>query len=155
MFDKIAIINNKIKIAKSIISWENSNSTVNDEKSRPSHKFTRLIFDEKDAAKLIESLEKRGIHHKIEPIDIPQSVLQYENREWFAGKDDAVYFINNITEYNFDSFNSEELLQELQKTDYKAIKYAEGLISEKDYILIKLRRQLLRDEINKRKRDIL
>lgn len=41
------------------------------------------------------------------------------------------------------------LKQNLADTDYKAIKYAEGLISEQDYAETKAQRQLWRDEINK------
>lgn len=40
------------------------------------------------------------------------------------------------------------LKAELSKTDYKAIKYAEGWISEEDYAPIKAERQALRDRIN-------
>ena len=40
------------------------------------------------------------------------------------------------------------LKRELVATDYKAIKYAEGLIGEEDYAPIKAHRQALRDEIN-------
>lgn len=36
----------------------------------------------------------------------------------------------------------------LSLSDYKAIKYAEGLISEDDYAPIKAERQALRDRIN-------
>lgn len=41
-----------------------------------------------------------------------------------------------------------ELKRNLSETDYKAIKYAEGLISETDYAPIKAQRQAWRDEIN-------
>ena len=41
-----------------------------------------------------------------------------------------------------------ELKEKLRETDYKAIKYAEGLISEEDYATIKAERQGWRDEIN-------
>jgi hypothetical protein len=41
-----------------------------------------------------------------------------------------------------------ELKRNLSKTDYQAIKYAEGLISEEDYATIKVQRQVWRDEIN-------
>lgn len=37
----------------------------------------------------------------------------------------------------------------LQKTDYKAIKYAEGLLTEEEYAPIKAERQAMRDEINR------
>lgn len=39
-------------------------------------------------------------------------------------------------------------LGELSSTDYKAIKYAEGLISAEEYEPIKAERQALRDRIN-------
>ena len=41
-----------------------------------------------------------------------------------------------------------ELKRKLSKTDYQAIKYAEGFISEADYAPIKAQRQAWRDEIN-------
>ena len=37
---------------------------------------------------------------------------------------------------------------ELYKSDYKAIKYAEGWISEEEYAPVKAERQAIRDEIN-------
>ena len=40
------------------------------------------------------------------------------------------------------------LKQQLMETDYKAIKYAEGWISEEDYAPIKAQRQAIRDQIN-------
>lgn len=42
----------------------------------------------------------------------------------------------------------EQLKRQLAETDYKAIKYAEGWISEADYAAIKAERQAWRDEIN-------
>lgn len=54
--------------------------------------------------------------------------------------------------------NSEELISDykdkLKKTDYKAIKYAEGLISEEDYVPIKAERQMLRTKINELEKNI-
>lgn len=41
-----------------------------------------------------------------------------------------------------------ELKQLLADTDYKAIKYAEGLISEEEYAEMKAQRQLWREELN-------
>ena len=41
-----------------------------------------------------------------------------------------------------------ELKMQLYKTDYQAIKYAEGLISEEEYAPIKAQRQAWRDKIN-------
>ena len=43
---------------------------------------------------------------------------------------------------------------ELQKTDYKAIKYSEGWLSEEEYAPVKAERQALRDEINRLQQQI-
>lgn len=40
------------------------------------------------------------------------------------------------------------LKKQLQETDYKAIKYAEGWLTEEEYAEIKAKRQRIRDEIN-------
>lgn len=42
-----------------------------------------------------------------------------------------------------------ELKQKLTQTDYKAIKYSEGLLTDKEYAEVKAQRQEWRDEINK------
>ncbi len=42
----------------------------------------------------------------------------------------------------------EELKLRLKESDYQAIKYAEGLISEEDYAKTKAKRQKWRDRIN-------
>ena len=41
-----------------------------------------------------------------------------------------------------------ELKQKLYETDYQAIKYAEGVITEEEYAPMKAQRQEWRDEIN-------
>lgn len=45
-------------------------------------------------------------------------------------------------------FQIDLLKKKLADTDYKAIKYAEGLISEEEYAPIKAERQQIRDKIN-------
>ena len=42
-----------------------------------------------------------------------------------------------------------ELKQKLNDTDYQAIKFAEGWLTDQEYAPIKAQRQLWRDEINK------
>jgi hypothetical protein len=42
-----------------------------------------------------------------------------------------------------------KLKDKLEKSDYQAIKFAEGLISEEEYAPVKAQRQTWRDEINK------
>jgi FtsZ-binding cell division protein ZapB len=46
------------------------------------------------------------------------------------------------------SLRIEELKDNLASTDYQAIKYAEGQITEEDYAPIKAQRQAWREEIN-------
>lgn len=43
----------------------------------------------------------------------------------------------------------EELKNKLASTDYKAIKYAEGWLTEEAYAPVKAERQTIRDEINR------
>lgn len=42
-----------------------------------------------------------------------------------------------------------ELKRNLSDTDYKAIKYSEGLLTDKEYAEVKAQRQAWRDEINR------
>lgn len=49
---------------------------------------------------------------------------------------------------NLNLLQIEELKQKLFNTDYQAIKFAEGLISEEEYTPIKEQRQAWRDKIN-------
>ena len=52
--------------------------------------------------------------------------------------------MNNLTQLKIDV-----LKHQLSETDYKAIKYAEGLLTEEEYAPIKAERQAMRDEINR------
>ena len=78
-------------------------------------------------------------------IDIPQAELEtmrlaqleYEQQlQRQAEIDEIQYKIN-------------EIKAKLSQTDYQAIKYAEGFISETDYAPMKALRQAYRDEINR------
>ena len=51
-------------------------------------------------------------------------------------------------------YKIEELKHKLTETDYKAIKYAEGLISEEEYAQTKALRQSWRDEINRLEQEV-
>lgn len=42
-----------------------------------------------------------------------------------------------------------DLKYRLQKTDYKAIKYSEGWLTDEEYAVTKAERQRIRDEINR------
>lgn len=47
-----------------------------------------------------------------------------------------------------------ELKELLKSTDYQAIKYAEGLISESEYIEVRVKRQTWRNEINQLEQEL-
>lgn len=51
--------------------------------------------------------------------------------------------MNNLIQVKIDI-----LKLQLKATDYKAIKYAEGLLTEEEYAPIKAERQRMRNEIN-------
>lgn len=46
------------------------------------------------------------------------------------------------------------LKQRLQDTDYKAIKYSEGWLTEEEYAETKAERQRIRDEINRLEKEL-
>lgn len=47
------------------------------------------------------------------------------------------------------------LKQKLQQTDYKAIKYSEGWLTEEEYAETKAERQRIRDEINRLEQELV
>ena len=56
--------------------------------------------------------------------------------------------IAELEKANTPEMKIAQLKQNLLDTDYKAIKFAEGLISDEDYAPIKKQRQQWRNEIN-------
>ena len=46
------------------------------------------------------------------------------------------------------------LKDELQKTDYKAIKYSEGWLTDEEYAETKTERQRIREEINRLEQEL-
>lgn len=59
--------------------------------------------------------------------------------------------IEELHKGDIQAINSEinELKKKLFDTDYKAIKYSEGLLTDKEYAEVKAQRQAWRDEINR------
>lgn len=55
---------------------------------------------------------------------------------------------------SFYRFKIDELKTKLSQTDYKAIKYAEGLYTDEEYEPIKLERQEMRNQIHKYEQEI-
>lgn len=77
---------------------------------------------------------------------------EYEGTEYKLVITDNHYQVIHISEADLlkDQYRIEitQLKKQLSDTDYKAIKYAEGQISESDYAPVKAQRQGYRDRIN-------
>ena len=80
----------------------------------------------------------------VEAPDYVEEGYTYENGEFSAPKEPEI----EIDENEVKLIRIAVLKQKLAETDYKAIKYAEGLLLEKEYSKIKAERQAWRDEIN-------
>lgn len=61
---------------------------------------------------------------------------------------------NELSQNEINEIEIKKLKEQLKSSDYKAIKFAEGLIGNKEYEQIKAERQSLRDKINQLKKDI-
>lgn len=74
--------------------------------------------------------------------------------EWYKWKQINGEFEENLLKewYLIDNINF--LKKDLSSTDYKAIKYSEGLYTDEEYEPIKKQRQDLRDEINKLQKEL-
>lgn len=83
--------------------------------------------------------------------------LGFEKREVEKAYD-GIYYLAGFAPKKPQELVSKERIFELKKnlsnTDYKAIKYAEGLISEEEYAEIKASRQAWRDEINELEKEL-
>lgn len=73
-----------------------------------------------------------------------------ENEYMIMDDDPENYYCTKVeaTEQETTVFKISELKNKLKETDYKALKYAEGFLSETEYAETKAQRQAWRDEIN-------
>jgi len=67
----------------------------------------------------------------------------------------VVVEVENTEEQTSPELQIMGLKQQLEDSDYKALKYAEGWITEEEYAPIKAERQTLRDRINELEETIL
>lgn len=129
------------------------------------------ILDEYDLEKGELRLDTLIIHH--DEVEGQEEVGHYEViAEYDNGGKDVEYIIDKPYIEHQDAYDEEEQIQiyipysneqltikeltqninnlkeSLKLTDYKAIKYAEGWISEEEYLPIKEERQSYRDKIN-------
>lgn len=83
--------------------------------------------------------------------------LGFEKREVEKAYDGIYYLAGFVPKKPQELVNKEKIFnlkKNLSYTDYKAIKYAEGLISEEEYAEIKAQRQAWRDEINELEKEL-
>ena len=75
--------------------------------------------------------------------------VEVNESQFIKAKNSGRFDINgqNLTTKSY--IKIQELKDKLAQTDYKAIKYAEGQLSEEEYAPIKAQRQEWRDEINR------
>ena len=108
--------------------------------------------------------EHTGENGNVERVEIPYDKTLYTQEQVDAifknrGANQVIKDINGIptavdlyTESELAIADKKKRINELkallQETDYQAIKYFEGFISETDYAPIKAQRQAWRDEIN-------
>lgn len=88
----------------------------------------------------------------------------YKNNLSITAVNDGDYLVDptgweEITEEEYNRIHNihnelNELHYALKRTDYKAIKYAEGLYTDEEYKAVKEQRQALRDRINELKASI-
>ena len=74
--------------------------------------------------------------------------------EWYKWKQINGEFEENLLKEWYLTDNINFLKKDLSFTDYKAIKYSEGLYTDEEYEPIKKQRQELRDEINKLQKEL-
>ena len=95
-----------------------------------------------------------GLYGEKKAIEQGYSIIEVQQGYEDCSFDDFDKNGFNIELYNKrkQSYKSQnkiaELKQKLANTDYKAIKYAEGVLTKEEYEPIKKERQALRDKIN-------
>lgn len=72
----------------------------------------------------------------------------------FLEDNEPVYIYKGVSLLRTNEIEIVKLKHELSSTDYKAIKYSEGLYTNEEYEPIKKERQILRDKINKLQKEL-
>jgi len=138
MFNKFKLIDSHIRFLRYAIEWqENGEAKAVD------------CVDGKEAEAIKDMLKTIGIESEIEQLKIPLELEGFDGVMFDGDMTDATFFVNSSGKYNPISLKLEMLKKELSASDYKAIKYGEGLISNEVYLPIREERQMLRDEINR------
>lgn len=99
MFDKISIVNNKIKIIHYVIEWKEKVSIGFDKNGKEIFETVSGIsyaLNETEKNSILESLEKIGINGVVTIVTIPQNIMKYDGVEWTKGRDEAILYINEF-----------------------------------------------------------
>lgn len=110
--------------------------------------FIKVNANNEVIEKLVDNREPQGY------IKIEKAIFQKINLPSKIKYDNGEIIVENIItpiDENIEKKKARitQLKNNLAKTDYQAIKYAEGQLTEDEYAPIKNQRQLWRDEINK------
>ncbi|MBR3208865.1 MAG: hypothetical protein IKF82_01210 [Bacilli bacterium] len=84
-------------------------------------------------------------------IEVEDSILnEIGKTKYFDVENNKVIDYDNTKELRIEEINARirELKELLAETDYRAIKYSEGLYTQEEYAPYKYQRQSYRDEIN-------
>ena len=78
-----------------------------------------------------------------------ENLIPITEEEWLSHQHSSNFVLTNEKQERFQKLNRiDELKRNLANTDYQAIKYAEGQLTEQEYASMKLQRQSWRYEIN-------
>lgn len=137
MFEKIKLIYGKIRFFRFKVTWQDGNDLRIAE-----------CLDREEANAIKDMLKRININSEITETEIPPHLKEYDGILFDGTFEEAIFFVNGCGKYSPILLEIERLKSELTASDYQAIKYAEGLITEAEYQPIKEARQAIRDKIN-------
>lgn len=121
------------------IIYEKSNGKVLNITSESNAEDLRLSIPETSDFIFIESLPARDFYRQ--GLIVENGALVVKNLVLTKEQEERIVYIETLNKIN-------DLKQKLLDTDYQAIKYAEGVLSESEYSEMKAQRQLWRTTIN-------
>lgn len=121
------------------IIYEKSNGKVLNITSESNAEDLRLSIPETSDFIFVESLPARDFYRQ--GLIVENGALVVKNLVLTKEQEERIVYIETLNEIN-------DLKQKLLDTDYQAIKYAEGVLSESEYSEMKAQRQLWRTTIN-------
>lgn len=160
MFDKISIVNDKIKIIRYVIEWQEKVSTGLAD-SRTKEEIFKTIseisyaLNEAERNSILESLEKQGIDGVVAIVNVPKSIMKYDGEEWTKGRDEAILYINEVGKYHPYQLEIDDILAKLKEMDYMNSKKVDGEYTSEEWEVISNERISLRKRMRELKTKLL